>query len=195
MRKVIISRYFSILVLSVISTSALAHTGIASIHGFTDGLVHPWLGMDHLLVMVVIGLWAAKSGGRTFWLLPGAFLSAMVAGAWLSFAGIAVSGAETWVAFSVLALGLLLTLNKRLPTVLATGLVAAFALGHGYVHAAEIGAEADAMTYALGFLTATAVLHALGMVSVFTGPLVGKTIRAVFTVMCTLVGTALLIGV
>ena len=196
MKNLKFSRYLVILLLSITSTSVFAHTGVGAIHGFVDGLVHPWIGVDHLLVMVAIGLWAAVSGGRTMWLLPSAFLTAMVTGALLSFASITLTGAEIWVAFSVLALGLLLSLNKPISTVAATSLVAAFAITHGYVHAAEIGSGANAAAeYSLGFLIATAVLHAIGMATALTGPAVMKTIRTVFAVVCTVVGAALLAGV
>ncbi|MDD5462524.1 MAG: HupE/UreJ family protein [Methylococcales bacterium] len=59
--------------------------------------------------------------------------------------------------------GLILIFNPRLSAILATGLVAVFALCHGYVHAAEIATGADQLGYTAGFLLSTAMLHGLGI--------------------------------
>lgn len=66
--------------LLMLSLPAPEQTGAGAVHGFVDGLLHPLLGVDHLLVMLAIGLWAAMRGGRALWLLPMTFLTAMGAG-------------------------------------------------------------------------------------------------------------------
>ena len=63
-----------------ISTAASAHPG-HNVSGFSAGLLHPFSGMDHLLAMFAVGLWAAQMGGRKIWLLPATFMSMLVAGA------------------------------------------------------------------------------------------------------------------
>ena len=93
--------------LLMVSLPAQAHTGIGTVHGLADGLLHPLIGIDHVAVMLAIGLWAAMRGGRALWLLPMTFLMAMGAGAGLQIIGYALTNAETWVALSVLATGLL----------------------------------------------------------------------------------------
>ena len=37
---------------------------------FAEGLTHPFTGLDHMLAMVAVGLWASQIGGRALWLLP-----------------------------------------------------------------------------------------------------------------------------
>ncbi|MFL5291384.1 MAG: HupE/UreJ family protein, partial [Myxococcales bacterium] len=37
---------------------ALAHPGHAEALGFTAGLLHPLTGADHMLAMLMVGLWA-----------------------------------------------------------------------------------------------------------------------------------------
>ena len=69
---------------------ALAHPGHGT--GFLAGLDHPYSGMDHMLAMVAVGLWAAVIGGRAIWALPLAFVSAMLAGGALGMAGVALPG-------------------------------------------------------------------------------------------------------
>ena len=46
------------------STAALAHIGDHSHMSFSEGLLHPFSGLDHVLAMVVVGLWASQLGGR-----------------------------------------------------------------------------------------------------------------------------------
>jgi urease accessory protein len=181
--------------LLILSLPAQAHTGAGTVHGFADGLLHPLMGVDHLLVMLAIGLWAALRGGKSLWLLPVSFLLMMVAGAGICLAGVTVNAAETWVAVSVLVSGLLVWGNYRIATGLAVVLVAGFALSHGYVHAAELQTETNVSTYALGFLLTTALLHMLGIVAGLSGIARVKIISAGFGLLCALVGTALLAGV
>lgn len=146
-----------------LTTPVLAHTGIGATHDFVAGIMHPWQGFDHLLVMFVIGFWGFMLAGKLTWQLPLSFLMLMSVGAGLHFAGFTLSFAETWVSLSVVVFGLILVFNPRLSAILATGLVAGFALFHGYVHAVEIATGADQFGYVAGFLLSTAVLHGLGI--------------------------------
>jgi urease accessory protein len=146
-----------------LATSALAHTGIGATHDFVAGMMHTWQGFDHLLVMFVIGFWGFMLAGRLTWQLPLNFLMLMLAGAGLHFADFTLSFAEVWVRLSVVVFAFILVFNPRLSAVLAAGLVAVFALFHGYVHAAEIVTGADPFGYIAGFLLSTAVLHGLGI--------------------------------
>ena len=41
------------------SATAMAHSGHAE-GGFTSGLLHPMLGLDHLLAMAAIGFWSVR---------------------------------------------------------------------------------------------------------------------------------------
>lgn len=193
MNKQKISSYFSFLMLVGTSFSVSAHNGTDASHGFSEGLIHPLSGFDHLLIMLAVGLWAASIGGRYLWLLPGVFLIAMAAGGALGFIGIEVGGIETWVAFSVLALGIILSINQRMPTGIAIGLVAAFAWG--YVHAAELSSGASIPAYLLGFLTTTTALLAIGMAAKLSGMLTQKALCTNFGALCSVVGAALLFGI
>jgi urease accessory protein len=98
---------FAGLLLSL-SLPAEAHTGHGVAHDFRAGLLHPLLGIDHILVMIGVGLWAGWLGGVARAWLPAVFLASMAAGASLSYAGIALQGPEIAVAASVLAIGVIL---------------------------------------------------------------------------------------
>jgi urease accessory protein len=145
------------------STAALAHTGADHGYSFFAGLGHPFTGVDHMLAMVSVGLWAGLNGGRALWAWPVAFVGVMVAGGVLGMAGTALPFVEPGILASVVVLGLLVLAAAQVPVAVGAALVALFALLHGHAHGAELPADAAAATYASGFAAATAILHALGL--------------------------------
>lgn len=140
---------------------SLAHPGHAEPAGFLAGLLHPVGGLDHLLAMVMVGLWAGLLGGPARLALPAAFLAAMLAGFGLGAAGSALPGVEAGILASVVVLAALALLAVRMPLPAAAGIVALGGLFHGQAHGAEM--VGDAAAYAAGFLLATAALHAAGL--------------------------------
>lgn len=144
---------------------AQAHTGVhlVSADGAAAGFAHPFLGADHLLAMVAVGLWAASFGGRARGLVPASFVVLMTLGAGLGIAGVALPAVEPMIALSVIALGGLIALAVRVPTAAAAALVALFGLFHGAAHGAEMPAMASPLAYGLGFVAATALLHGVGL--------------------------------
>lgn len=142
---------------------ALAHTGHGDAHGFIAGFVHPAGGLDHVLAMVAVGLFAAHLGGRALWAVPAAFVALMAAGGALGINGVAVPFVETGIALSVVVFGLVLAMGLALPVGVAMGLVGFFAIFHGHAHGAELPAGASGAAYAAGFVLATAALHAVGV--------------------------------
>lgn len=147
------------------SGTAMAHGGHEHVHGFVAGLAHPFGGLDHLLAMVGVGLFAGMLGGASRWRLPLAFVAAMTLGAVAGLAGVG-SGAPTeqLIALGVLAIGLAIAFAIRVRPALATALVAACALFHGQAHGAELPAQAGALAYVAGFVLSTVALHAAGLV-------------------------------
>ncbi|WP_287063035.1 HupE/UreJ family protein [Mesorhizobium sp.] len=144
---------------------AFAHSGGAHVHGFFAGLQHPLLGMDHLLAMVAVGIIGARAGGRSIVHVPLFFVSAMVAGAFLGMAGIGLSSLETGIALSLVVFGAMVGLARPLPLAAAAALTALFGLFHGNAHGLEIPGNADSIAYAAGFVLATSMLHAIGILS------------------------------
>lgn len=138
--------------------SAFAHPGHEAA-SLMSGFAHPFAGLDHLLAMVAVGLFAARQAGAARRLVPAGFVLAMLAGAALSAGGVALPAVEAGVAASVLALGLLVALLARLPLAGSLPLVATFALFHGHAHHAEI-ADASTLGYMLGVAAATLLLQA-----------------------------------
>jgi urease accessory protein len=164
------SRTFALAALILFAGSASAHTGDHAVTGFAGGLAHPLLGLDHLLAMIAIGLWAAQQGGRKLWAVPAAFVGAMILGGGLAWSGIALPHVETAIALSVLVLGLLVATRRRWAATAGMAIAAGFALFHGYAHGLEMPLTASPALYALGFVLTTLGLHATGI----AGSLIGR---------------------
>lgn len=146
-----------------LAQTAQAHTFGAHGAGFAAGMAHPFLGLDHLLAMIAVGIWAAQLGGRARWGVPLAFIGMMAFGAMLALAGVTLPGVEAGIAASVLILGLLIALAARLPVLGSMLLVGAFAVFHGHAHGAELPQAASVAFYGLGLMVATATLHGFGL--------------------------------
>lgn len=149
--------------LLLMAGAAEAHTGAGVTHGFSHGFMHPIGGMDHILAMVAVGLFAAHLGGRAIWMVPMAFMSMMAAGGLLGIAGVPVPFIELGIAASVLVLGAIVALQWSPPVLIAMSIVGFFAVFHGYAHGAEMPESAGGLAYAAGFVLATGLLHALGI--------------------------------
>jgi len=164
------SRTIVLTALCLVAGTASAHTGSHGVTGFVSGLTHPLTGLDHLLAMIAIGLWAAQQGGRALWAVPAAFVGAMVVGGGLALAGLVLPQVETGIAASVLVLGLLVATRRQWAVTAGIAIAAGFALFHGYAHGLEMPQAASPALYALGFVLATAFLHGVGI----AGSLVGR---------------------
>lgn len=141
---------------------AFAHLDPAEHGSLLAGFTHPLSGIDHILVMIAVGLWAAQIGGRALWVVPSAFVGTMAFGFALAMAGVHLPFVEPAILASVVALGLLVAMAVRLETVACAAVVGVFALFHGYAHGGELGA-AGALPFSAGFVIATALLHIAGI--------------------------------
>jgi urease accessory protein len=142
----------------VIPVAAFAHPG--GHFGFAAGLLHPLGGMDHVLAMVAVGLWASISGGRATWAMPLAFIAAMVVGGIMGAKAVPFPAVEPMILASVILLGIAAALALQPPLVLALAGVSLFAMAHGYAHGAE--AAGGLATFGAGFVLATSGLHLVG---------------------------------
>ena len=143
--------------------AALAHSGHGDAAGFTHGFMHPLGGLDHVLAMVAVGLYAALLGGRALWLVPATFVTVMALGGAAGVAGYALPYTEIGIALSVVVLGVAVALRVSLPTLAAMALVGVFAVFHGHAHGAEMPQTISSYEYGAGFLLATAALHGAGI--------------------------------
>jgi urease accessory protein len=150
---------------------AFAHTGVGNTSGLVHGFGHPISGLDHVLAMVMVGVFAWQLGGRALWLVPTTFVAVMAVAGALGIAGIGVPFVEIGIAVSVVVFGAVVAFDLKAPTVAVMGVVGLFAVFHGHAHGAEIPEDTGGVAYAAGFMIATALLHLAG---ISAGFLIGK---------------------
>ncbi|EHM47561.1 HupE / UreJ protein [Yokenella regensburgei ATCC 43003] len=142
---------------------AMAHVGHdGGAHhalGFTEGFIHPLTGMDHLVMMLLVGVWSAMNT-RQWWLAPLAFAGLLLTGALIGMAGVTISATETLVAASLLGIGVMVALQMKLRAVSGALIIGAFAIFHGLAHGAELSHSFSALS---GMVLATAMLHMIGL--------------------------------
>lgn len=175
---------------------AFAHIGAdAGSHhssAFLSGFTHPFTGLDHMVAMLMVGVWSMlasqSSGSPKIGATPtggglasagqtgGSFFrhslrSALVTPA--AFASVLLLGAlagfagslggvEAMIAASLLVLGLLVALGVKLPVWAGALIAAGFAFFHGFAHGTELPAERAAAALA-GMVLGTVLLHVAGM--------------------------------
>jgi len=173
---------------------AFAHVGFGSTASFTAGLAHPLGGIDHIAVMVAVGLWAALKGGRALWLWPATFVVMLIGGT-LGMGHVPLPYVEPAILASVVALGILVALAIDLPVWAGALVIGAFALFHGHAHGSEVAETVNGAEYMAGFALATASLHAIGIGFAF---LMNRTHTPAFVrvagLACTLMGVGLFAG-
>jgi len=141
-----------------------AHESTSYDIGFVSGLSHPVLGFDHLLAMIAVGILSAQMGGKAIWKVPLTFILVMLIGGLLGMNGVPLFSVELGIAVSVLALGIALAAEKKLPIMLAMIFVGFFALFHGHAHGSEMPLLAEPALYACGFVAGTAGIHIAGVI-------------------------------
>ena len=119
------------------------HAGLAS------GVLHPLLGVDHLVMLIAVGAVAAAVAPMLLgWALAGGLIGALLGGL-----GLQVPGLELMAALAIAAVGLLV-LNARRSTGIARipagSLVAAAVAVHAVLHGQAAPAEASAGLWWLG---------------------------------------------
>ncbi|MEO5324652.1 HupE/UreJ family protein [Mesorhizobium sp. CC13] len=132
--------------------------------GLGAGLSHPLSGLDHILAMAGVGIWAGQNADKepVFRWLPLGFVIGMIAGAVIGMTGFPLPFVEMGIAGSVAVLGAIVALGNRVPFGAAFAMTVAFGGLHGFAHGQELPIASNALLYGLGFVVSTAVLHAIG---------------------------------
>jgi urease accessory protein len=169
-------RAFLVLIfVALFPTMAFAHLDPLHAVGFVHGFEHPTGGLDHILAMVAVGVFAFVLGGRALWLVPLSFLAMMVVGFAMGINGVNLPFVELGIALSSVVIGGAAALKAPIPVAGAMALVGVFAVFHGHAHGAEMPESAGGLLYAAGFVAATAALHGVGIAAALgVSRLVGK---------------------
>ena len=152
-----------LLFLLLLPATASAHAESGNTGGFISGFGHPLTGLDHIIAMVAVGLWGAFLGGRAMWTLPVVFPVVMAMGGAGGVLGLPLPGVEIGIALSGIVLGLMVAFAARPALWVAAVLVGIFAIFHGYAHGAEMPESSNVLTFAIGFVISTGLLHLAGI--------------------------------
>lgn len=147
----------------LLGTSLWAHEDAGMAGGFISGLTHPLFGFDHVVAMIAVGLWGAFLGSPALWILPVVFPVVMAFGGALGVLGVEIPLVETGIAASAVVLGLMVALALRPKIAIAAVIVGAFAIFHGHAHGTELPEAASPLTYSIGFVISTGLLHLAGI--------------------------------
>lgn len=160
----------SLPLLLVLGSSLPAMANPTAFHSMDSGLathagfLHPFAGLDHLLVMVAVGLWAAQIGGRALWMLPASFVGSMLLGGSLGLFGFHQAFIEHGILASIIMLGVALGITWRPSLLIASLCVGAAGLCHGFAHGSEMPVGMIPALFLAGMVASTALLHTLGVI-------------------------------
>ncbi|UVK39356.1 HupE/UreJ family protein [Mesorhizobium sp. AR10] len=186
---------FSAILLLVAAMPAYAHVGAGATSSLSAGFMHPLSGLDHMTVMIAVGLWAALKGGKAIWAWPLAFVGVMLVGGALGMLHVSVPFVEPGILASVVALGLLVALAVDLPVSAGVAIIGLFALFHGHAHGTEVPENAGGLEYMAGFAVATALLHAIGIAAGLGLGIRFRGLARAAGAACAAVGVSLVFGV
>jgi len=157
----ILSIFFIILFSSI---DANAHSLVNRSSGFGSGFSHPMLGLDHFLAMFGVGVWGAQMGGRRIWSLPISFPLIMCIGALIAISKVySFVLVEQIIALSVIVLGFVIFFKWSPNELIAILIISIFALFHGYAHGYELPKANDPISFIIGFVLSTGLIHLSGV--------------------------------
>jgi len=157
-------KYLLIILLSLaLPGMVLAHTGEGITGGLMSGFMHPIAGLDHVTAMIAVGILGAFLGKPAIWVLPVVFPLVMAFGGVLGLVGVPIPFIEIGIAVSSIVLGLMILFAVKFPLWITAIIVAAFAIFHGHAHGTELPKAANALSYSVGFVVSTGLLHLAGI--------------------------------
>lgn len=175
------------------ASPALAHLPPEQHGSFMAGVSHPLFGLDHIIAMVAVGIWALQIGGKAIWAVPAGFVGAMTLGYFGGVTGLSLPFVEPMILASAILIGLLASFAVKPALAGGVAIAALFGLFHGHAHGAELGA-ANAFGFGVGFVIATAALHAAGILA---AQLMARALPygpRILGAVATLMGLSLLLG-
>ena len=158
-------KYFlSIILFLSVSQGAMAHDG--HMNNLMTAVLHPLMGWDHLLAMLLVGILVARYELKARILLPILFVLGFGISAQVATVNSVTSSLISsmyveqilFITLSILGFALLTKKVISLKMMLAVALIAG--LSHGYVHGLELNPHQA--TVLLGLMSTTALLHGLG---------------------------------
>jgi len=142
-------------------SSAYAHSTETINASLLSGLLHPLIGLDHLLAMIAIGLWSSQqkvfNKPATLTIIAGSLFVGFIISHLLPFYPLL----EPTLAASILIISLFSLFAARLNARLSLYVIIFFVLHHGFAHGSEMQAGISAL-YLIGFIVCSLLLQILG---------------------------------
>jgi len=142
-------------------SSAYAHSTETINASLLSGLLHPLIGLDHLLAMIAIGLWSSQqkvfNKPATLAIIAGSLFVGFIISHLLPFYPLL----EPTLAASILIISLFSLFAARLNARLSLYVIIFFVLHHGFAHGSEMQAGISAL-YLIGFIVCSLLLQILG---------------------------------
>ena len=139
-----------------------AHDGVHVASGLVDGFMHPASGIDHLIIAIAAGYWAARAGDHGLQDML-SFLALFAAGLLLGAASLvlAQSGLVTPLLFALTVA--VIAVAIAMPQWFGHTLFGGLALYQGVVHVLAAPVSGSVTGFAIGLFISTTVLLKLGL--------------------------------
>ena len=149
-------RYLIVIGTVLVSPMALAHDH-SSTAGFVAGVMHPVTGIDHLLALMLVGVFIGRRVSSR-WIAVSGILLAIAAGV----AGGFLLGANAWMeAAVILSLPLFITmqwLNNRCIVNLAVTTMSMIMFAHGWSHGGQLAGTSTVFVVGLLMMSAAVLI-------------------------------------
>ncbi len=156
------TRFTTAALLSTIVAPVLAHHGESAAAlaagGFLAGLLHPFSGLDHLVILLLIGVWSARRAAPAAWSVPTLALAALVLGAALPESLAVARAIPAYVL--VLAIAAVACI-RRMPISLGVAVIFAASALHANAHVDALAGAGPA--FLSGLAAGAAAVLSLGM--------------------------------
>ena len=175
MKKLNAALFFSAVLAPNLALAHSDHDATSMLSGLAAGALHPLLGLDHLLTLLLVGGLASQLQGVERWSVVLSFVGLMALGFFSAHAGVhAIStGAVEALISASLVVGAFLMMMGQLAkryltkTTLFSSLSAwgmtGFAIFHGFAHGLEIPVGSALSGFSVGFLVMSASLITVGI--------------------------------
>ncbi len=130
--------------------------------GIMAGVTHPILGIDHLLAIFAMALYAKINHRDNAWYIAFSFVGAMVVGGLLGIKANPFPLEETVIKGSVVLYGLLLALRFKVPLKVYAFIGLVIGLFHGHAHGVEMPDSTEVYQYVPGFALGAIIVCAFG---------------------------------
>lgn len=147
----------------LVSPFALAHSAAGHTAGLVDGFMHPATGLEHLLIAIAAGFWAARSADHAVADMA-YFLSLLLGGMLLGLCCLMFPQLHLQAMLIMVLTTVFIASTIAAPRYFAWIFFGSFAVYHGIAHIVEMPELVSVGGYLTGLVLSTGLLMMLGLV-------------------------------